>query len=94
MPRNTHPLRLPNDPPEMRAAIERLEQYDGLRRTSVYQLKIGDVNFYPGTGSVQIDRLAAQKKKGIEEVLRLLQQRNLLKLKGFDTFLYQINADI
>lgn len=43
----------PNDTDEMREAIEALNA-DGVRfsRPTQYQLKIGDLSFYPGTGSI------------------------------------------
>ena len=72
------PFRRANDTDAMREAINKLEAYKGLRRTSQYQLKINEVNFYPDTGTVQIDQLPKQREKGICEFLRLLESRNLL----------------
>ncbi len=48
-------------------------------RTSPYQLKIGDINFYPGKGTITIDgHDARQPDGGLPALERLLRRRGFL----------------
>ncbi len=72
----TAPLQRPDDSPEMRDAISEL-QLRGIRliRPTVFQLKIGDINFYPGTGTIQFDGGKALEASGLPALLRIIDQR-------------------
>jgi hypothetical protein len=63
------------DPPSMTEAIDRfMKACLPVYRPSEYQLKIDGVNFYPSTGTVQIDGQSKQQGTGINEVFRILQK--------------------
>ena len=63
------------DPQYMTDAIKRFEDAClPVGRPSDYQLKIGGLNFWPSTGTVQIDGQAKQEATGIDEVFRILEK--------------------
>ncbi len=52
-------------------------------RTSPYQLKIGDINFYPGKGTITIDgHDARQPDGGLPALERLLRRRGFLSQRA------------
>lgn len=63
----------------MRAAIDELERrnVDFIRPTQ-HQLKIDDINFYPDTGTIVVDNGRALLQRGLEELLKLIESRNLI----------------
>ena len=69
----TAPLRRGGDSPEMRAAIDQLES-QGVRfiRPTQFQLKIGDINFYPDTGTIQLDGCEASEERGLPALPQIL----------------------
>jgi hypothetical protein len=64
----------PNDPQPMKDAIDTLNEI-GLtfRRPTVYQLKIGDLSFYPGRGTIFRDGSpAAMPEKGLDALVLVI----------------------
>jgi hypothetical protein len=70
------PLRLPTDDPEMREAVIALENL-GIRplRTSMFQLKVGPLNFWPGRGTITQDHHPPISEKGLDAFLSRLPKR-------------------
>lgn len=69
----TAPLRRPGDSLEMSAAITYLKD-KGVRfiRPTDFQLKIGHVNFYPNTGTIQLDGCKAAEERGLTALQKIL----------------------
>ena len=68
-----HPLRLSNDPIAMTQAIDWcVANSQHVRRTSVFQLKFGPMNFYPQTGTIYLDSGQTLNKKGFDVVKEIL----------------------
>jgi hypothetical protein len=67
----------PNDPQPMKDAIDTLNEMDvNFHRPSVYQLKIGDLSFYPGRGTIFRDGTpAAMTEKGLEALVVIISMR-------------------
>jgi hypothetical protein len=81
MKSRTAPLRRAGDSMEMRAAVDQLQsQGVGFIRPTPFQLKIGDINFYPDKGTIYLDdRGKALKERGLPvllEILARLRERN------------------
>lgn len=62
--------------PEMRQALERLTaagiQY---KQTSDYQIKVGPYNFYPGKGTIFIDRQTeARPERGLDNFIAIIRK--------------------
>lgn len=87
----TAPLRQEGDSPAMSVAIDWcIEQ--GLQpvRPTRYQLKVGTLNFYADSGTLQFDREKALKARGLEAFKRIvLQQREFAA--AFEDHEYPIN---
>lgn len=70
------------DPPRWRWEIERLEEQGrDVRRCSPHHLKIGPINYYPGTGKIYVDPHTKHLEKGFDALLKLLadiDQRNTM----------------
>jgi hypothetical protein len=69
----TAPLRRAGDSLEMRAAVDQL-QSQGVRfiRPTPFQLKIGDINFYPDTGTILLDGGKALEERGLPALLQII----------------------
>lgn len=64
--KKSFPLRTETDSPAMSQAIDWLEaRRYAVRRTSEIQLKIGPVNFYPDSGSINLDEQKRLNKFGL-----------------------------
>ncbi|MFG1315934.1 hypothetical protein [Xanthobacter autotrophicus] len=65
---------LPDDPPKMVQAIERLNALGiGFERKTLYQLKIGEWNFYPGRGTIVHDGGLPAQDRGLLALLERLR---------------------
>ncbi len=76
----------PNDTDKMRDAIEALNA-EGVRfsRPTQYQLKIGDLNFYPGTGRIFRDgEDKAWDQQGLTVLISYLRERRKSVAKIID----------
>ena len=73
----SNPKAGPNDPDKMRDAIEALNA-EGVRfsRPTQYQLKVGDINFYPGTGRIFRDgEDKAWEQQGLSALISYLREK-------------------
>jgi hypothetical protein len=70
------PLFRAGDPQEMTVAVEEIGSwgYD-LFRPNEFQLKIADVSYYPGTGTILVDGEKKLPRTGLEALRALLEQR-------------------
>jgi hypothetical protein len=67
-------LTRPGDTDETRRQIaELLARGFPVRRLTEYQLKIGDINYYPTKGTITIDPSQRHPKKGFNALIELLQ---------------------
>jgi hypothetical protein len=71
----------PDDPQPMKAAIETLNEMGvTFQRPTVYQLKIGDLSFYPGRGTIFRDGSpAAMTEKGLDALVVIIGMRQALR---------------
>lgn len=67
---------LPNDPPHFRKELEELQKrgYD-VRRCTTYHVKIGDVNYFLGKGTISLDLHTRYPEKGFKAQLELLDDK-------------------
>jgi hypothetical protein len=75
-PTKSNPIAKPNDTDEMREAIELLTS-EGVHfsRPTQYQLKIGDLNFYPDTGRIFRDgECEAWEQRGLDAIVSSLRK--------------------
>lgn len=77
MKKHPRAVALPTDPESMKSAIDAFNQA-GLvvTRTSTWQLKCGDLNFWPNTGRMSRDPGQALEERGIEAFIRLVRARD------------------
>lgn len=70
------PLAMDGDSREMTEAIEALGEWRRYaRRCSAYQLKVKDVSYYPGTEKIVIDGKSAEKSRGLDAWIALLERK-------------------
>lgn len=64
----------PNKTPEMIEALERLRaEHIRHKQTSEFQIKVGPYNFYPGKGTIFMDRdSAARTERGLGSFISLV----------------------
>lgn len=73
--RKFYPLRSPTNTPAMDEAVDKLELLKvPVKRTSDHQLKCWEVNYWPDTGSISIDKQAKSKLRGLEAFLELVEK--------------------
>jgi hypothetical protein len=65
----------PNDPQPMKDAIDTLNEMGvTFQRPTVYQLKIGDLSFYPGRGTIFRDGSpGAMAEKGLDALVLIIK---------------------
>jgi hypothetical protein len=70
----------PNDPQPMKDAINTLNEMGvTFQRPTVYQLKIGELSFYPGRGTIFRDGSpAAMTEKGLDALVVIISMRQAL----------------
>jgi hypothetical protein len=70
----------PNDPQPMKDAINTLNEMSvTFQRPTVYQLKIGELSFYPGRGTIFRDGSpAAMTEKGLDALVVIISMRQAL----------------
>jgi hypothetical protein len=70
----------PGDPQPMKDAIDTLNEIGvTFQRPTVYQLKIGDLSFYPGRGTIFRDGSpAAMTEKGLDALVVIISKRQAL----------------
>lgn len=68
---STHPLDI-EITPKMREVMQLLDR-KGIRYDlkSVYQIKVGRINFYPKKGTITIDALPSIEERGVDVFLKL-----------------------
>lgn len=70
------PLLTESDTPEMRKAVEALQDHGVfVSRPSEHQLKIGPWNYWPGTGKITKDGGPKIMTRGLESLLELLPRK-------------------
>lgn len=70
------PLLTEADTPEMHKAVEALKDHGALiARPSEYQLKIGPLNYWPGTGKITMDSGSKITARGLDSLLDMLPRR-------------------
>jgi hypothetical protein len=76
MKKATTSLYRDGDGREMKFAIKTLVELDVcITRPSPYQLKIGDINYYPSTGRITLDPAIVHDGRGLDALLDLLEER-------------------
>ncbi len=70
----------PNDPQPMIAAIHTLNEMGvTFKRPTLYQLKIGDLSYYPGRGTIFRDGSpAAMPEKGLDALVVIISMKQAL----------------
>jgi hypothetical protein len=70
----------PNDPQPMKDAIDTLNEMGvTFQRPTLYQLKIGELSFYPGRGTIFRDGSpAAMTEKGLDALVVIISMRQAL----------------
>ncbi len=69
------PPELPDDGPEMQEAVKAVSGLGiPFRRTSLHQLKSGNVNFWPSTGKITVDREGVFAGHGLAMFLERIQE--------------------
>lgn len=64
---------LPTDPVAVRKQIKTLlDRGYRVVRCSVHQLKIGEISYYPGKGTIMVDPTTRHREKGFDALLDLL----------------------
>ncbi|MEQ1941477.1 hypothetical protein ABMA32_03545 [Mesorhizobium sp. VNQ89] len=67
------PLQNGTDTADMASAIKALQQRGvAVWRPSIYQLKIGDLNFWPATGRITRDAAPKITRQGLDALLKML----------------------
>jgi hypothetical protein len=69
-------LILPTDTAEWRRQIEVLQKhgYNNMRRCNEHHIKIGEINYYPNTGTITTDPAHRHSQKGLEALLEVLER--------------------
>jgi hypothetical protein len=76
MKKATASLYRDGDGREMKFAIKKLAELEVcIIRPSPYQLKIGDINYYPSTGRITLDPTIVHDGRGLDALLDLLEER-------------------
>lgn len=72
------PLQSGNDTPDMVSAIKALQKRGvSVWRPSAHQLKVGNLNYWPGTGRITRDAFPKITDQGLDALLEMLPRRPL-----------------
>lgn len=82
---HSKPLATADDTPAMTEAVEALKSWGcKVARPTVFQLKIGDVSYYPDTETIVVDGKKGEKARGLDAL------RIALKIRDFRTAAYHL----
>jgi DNA-binding response OmpR family regulator len=70
----------PTDTDDLRAQIRAIvDRSPNVDRLTDHQLKIGNVNYYPGKGTITIDPHHRHPKKGLDALFEVLELQGITK---------------